>query len=781
MERLGRIMMEERIMKKIFAILSVFAAVIGCQKPEMDQISEAGGVKVPLKVTADIVPTKTTMTNEGGVLKSAWKDGDKFYVQFSQYSVYNRQTLEISAQVDGESINFVSADDLNLNVAGQLSQHTMYAEYPKALSSYGNGRKFSMSAVQTQIAPGDLSHIASSNILYALPVNPEWGEENAYAVVDFTFQHALSVLQLDMKGAEPGITISKINLEMLDESGSDFLVITDGTINFQSGGAMKVNAGSNVLTLNLATAAELPVDSYASFYMTISPGHAGQTFKVTATTDMGKTIEVGTMKVPSDGAIPQGAKAYKSFTVQPPVEEEVNWASAIDLSASGTANTYLVTAPNQLYKFKADVKGNGVVPAALTAENVGTTSSIEPKSALLLWYNCLQTSNSWKNENPVEISSVALKDGYIYFKTPETFVNGNAVIAVFAESGVTYSNITVDQNRIIDNATILWSWNIWASEGYDLDEDAITAGDFTIMGRNIGAVVGKAEIDSYNTAAERMYVAASAIGNYYQWGNKNPYPHISDYSGDSAPAKGNKLYVTPTYTPISALQDGKNGNAVMAEQMFGTIDNLRLDVGTYLSEEDYTAANIVACTEYAPYKYMKNSKSNYGYSWTGNIGSSPLKNLWGDATLEDVSDHVKTIYDPCPAGWKVWEDDAWDALVAAGAETAAPCYNALDENDLNKGYGFIINGSYFPTAGQARSTNFDVSGLLLTGSKNISTFYTVSNPNIYASGYWGQKYMINNVFETDADSGNVVNSVTMTVAGNFICVGYATPLRCVKE
>ena len=101
------------------------------------------------------------------------------------------------------------------------------------------------------------------------------------------------------------------------------------------------------------------------------------------------------------------------------------------------------------------------------------------------------------------------------------------------QEGLTYSNITVNETRILNNATILWSWNIWASENYDLDEDAITAGDFTIMGRNIGAVVGKDEIDSYNTAAERMYVAASAIGNYYQWGNKNPYPHISDYQNVS--------------------------------------------------------------------------------------------------------------------------------------------------------------------------------------------------------------------------------------------------------
>ena len=93
--------------------------------------------------------------------------------------------------------------------------------------------------------------------------------------------------------------------------------------------------------------------------MTISPGHSGQTFKVTAITDMGETLEIGSMKVPADGAIPQGAKAYKSFTVNPPAKEDVDYASAIDLSANGTANTYLVNQANTLYKFKADVKGNG--------------------------------------------------------------------------------------------------------------------------------------------------------------------------------------------------------------------------------------------------------------------------------------------------------------------------------------------------------------------------------------------------------------------------------------
>ena len=769
-------------MKKLFVIACAFAAVIGCQKAEMEMPQENGGVG--LKITASIAQTKTTMTNEGGVLKSVWKNGDKIYVQRFWDTCYSQENvLECSAEVSGNVVTFSTEDKLKVPgvAANQYYRYTLLAEYPKALGSYATSRSFSMSSNQTQSAPGDLSHIADADLMYAWS-SVNWAADPICA--EFKFQHILSVLQLNLKADAEGVLLNKLEVEMLDETGSDYLVITNGQINLRDG-SISQKSGSNKLTLSFPAPVELPTDEYAQFYMTISPGHAGQTFKVTGFTDIGEALEIGSMKVPSEGSIPQGAKAYKAFTVKAPVKEELDYASAIDLSANGTANTYIVTQANTLYKFRADVKGNGFVPSVLTDAGIGTTTEISPKSALVLWYNSVQTSNSWADKNPVAVSTVVLKDGYIYFKTPDDFVNGNAVIAAFAEEGLTYANITVDENRLLSNATILWSWNIWAAEGYDIEADAFTAGDFTIMGRNIGAAVGKTEIESCTTASERNYVAASAIGNYYQWGNKNPYPSISDYAGQSP-----KMVVTPTYTSILALKESYNGSASMLDQMFGQASGYILDFGTYLTDEDRTPANMVAYTESVPYKYMKNTKSSYGYSWAGNIGSSALASLWGDATLDNPSDHVKTIYDPCPAGWKVWSQDAWNAMVATGAETARPEYNALDEKDPNKGYGFMICDSYFPTAGTARNTNFDVQGTLyMNGTKNVSTWYTISNPSIYSSGYWAKRYQINNVFttttETDPDTEESVttttNSVTMTIEGNFICSGYATPLRCIKE
>ena len=768
-------------MKKIFVIMCAFAAAFGCQKAEMEQPQESEGVKVPLQVTASIAQTKTTMTNEDGVLKSAWKDGDKIYVSTQHAGYYIDNTTEFTASTSGESVVFTT-DSEGIPMPSFSSTYPdwtyqLFAEYPAPLAGKLWYREFSMPETQIQSAPGDLSHIEKSNILFALPVKTDW--HTTPISVQFTFQHLLSVLQLDLKGAEPGIKLTKIIVEMLDETGEDFLVLTKGTVNFKNeengNGKITQKEGKNKLVLNLESLVELPTDEYAQFYMTISPGHSGQTFKVTAITDMEETLEVGSMKVPAEGAIPQGAKAMKSFTVNPPVKEDVDYDSAIDLSADGTANTYLVTKANTLYKFKADVKGNGFVPEALKAEGVGAVTEISPKTALLLWYNCVQTSKAWVEMEPVDISSIVLKDGYIYFKTPETFVNGNAVIAAFAEDGLTYANITADENRLLTNATILWSWNIWASEGYDIEADAFKAGDFTIMGRNLGAVVGKAEIDSYQTAGERKYVAASAIGNYYQWGNKNPYPHVSDYENYAVPKYGNKLHNTPTYTPVLALQVGTNANVAMPGQMFGTVDQLTLDFGTYLSSDDRTPANIVSYTESAPYKYMKDSTSGYGYSWTGHIGGTALEALWGDATLEDVSDHVKTIYDPCPAGWKVWEDDAWDAMVTAGESTAVIDMNALDAG--KGGYGSIICGSYFPTNGGGRGPGFNIEKLTRCGYA-AETAYFVSNLSIYDSNYWGRKYLIKHAANFTEET-----AIELLIASRstHLCTGYSTPLRCVKE
>ena len=146
-----------------------------------------------------------------------------------------------------------------------------------------------------------------------------------------------------------------------------------------------------------------------------------------------------------------------------------------DLSAEGTANCYLISEAGD-YKFKA-VQGN-------TDVTVGDVNSVE-----VLWES-FGTDVTPKAGDLID--SPTYKDGYISFKTPETFAQGNAVIAAKDSEGV-----------------ILWSWHIWCSkEGWKEQEYYNNAG--TMMDRNLGA-----------TSATPGEVGA--LGLLYQWGRKDPF------------------------------------------------------------------------------------------------------------------------------------------------------------------------------------------------------------------------------------------------------------------
>ena len=146
-----------------------------------------------------------------------------------------------------------------------------------------------------------------------------------------------------------------------------------------------------------------------------------------------------------------------------------------DLSAEGTANCYLITGAGN-YKFRA-VQGN-------TDGTVGNVRSVE-----VLWESF--GTDITPNVGDL-IASASYRDGYVRFKTPETFARGNAVIAAKNSKGV-----------------ILWSWHIWCSEeGWQEQEYYNNAG--TMMDRNLGA-----------TSATPGDVGA--LGLLYQWGRKDPF------------------------------------------------------------------------------------------------------------------------------------------------------------------------------------------------------------------------------------------------------------------
>ncbi len=160
----------------------------------------------------------------------------------------------------------------------------------------------------------------------------------------------------------------------------------------------------------------------------------------------------------------------------------------IDLSANGTANSYVVQ-PDKQYKFKATVKGNSnesvgaiaKVAFGYTTENNSTFS--------------LPDYNSHGDEDVV--GNMYLKDGYIYFSTSMDGHHGNSTILAIDLHG-----------------NVLWSWHIWCPEEdptsntYSFDGgDNVT---YEMMSLNLGAL--------NNNPGDNK-----SLGLMYQWGRKDPF------------------------------------------------------------------------------------------------------------------------------------------------------------------------------------------------------------------------------------------------------------------
>lgn len=160
----------------------------------------------------------------------------------------------------------------------------------------------------------------------------------------------------------------------------------------------------------------------------------------------------------------------------------------IDLSENGTANCYLIQGVGN-YKFKTVIGSSSAT--------VGNVKSVD-----VLW----ESFGTDKTPNVGDlIASVAYKNGYIYFSTPENFNEGNSLIAARNSKG-----------------KILWSWHIWCSEeGWQEQVYNNDAG--ILMDRNLGA--------TSSTPGD-----IGALGLLYQWGRKDPFLGKSTIGSSSTPA-----------------------------------------------------------------------------------------------------------------------------------------------------------------------------------------------------------------------------------------------------
>ncbi len=287
-------------------------------------------------------------------------------------------------------------------------------------------------------------------------------------------------------------------------------------------------------------------------------------------------------------------------------------------------------------------------------------------------------------------------------------VQGNALVGLY-EKG------TAKTNAALQAKNCFWSWHIWVSdyrpngkEHYNLgaNSKSTSIGDGTgqvhtygakyqdvvnkvkttgrtftptdtrvMMDRNLGAVGVSYTHPTTSSATAGHQARYATYGLFYQWGRPTPIP--------KAP------YVEST------TGDGIVDNSALAQATYGPNGT---ELTNYPEINDWKAPKTVVEALRKPWKFI--SAPSSPFDWNAN----PDNKLWADGEF-------KSVYDPCPDGWRVapngtWDDfgTAWDGA-GAGAFKKLPSWTAKNENVAGGLYSDGTVAAFYPAPGYRHRDN----------------------------------------------------------------------------
>ncbi|UEA86475.1 FISUMP domain-containing protein [Alistipes senegalensis] len=389
----------------------------------------------------------------------------------------------------------------------------------------------------------------------------------------------------------------------------------------------------------------------------------------------------------------------------------------------GPHNSYLVygetTVNIDVTPFKSDMR--------FRKTGTPASSAPQPSKAKLLWKENTLTG--------ITVGTISNN------KVPVTGIsgNGNAVVAITDAS---------------DN--ILWSYHIWVPE---IDP---TAGLLTYAipsasnGSGSTYEVMPIALGAMNTVAAGATATVDSYGLYYQWGRKDPLgrPGAITASGDS--------YVVTSFDGLSGITKWNQ-----------TENMLNLATATGITAET-TDAEMIKYATANPTKFIYDATGKYAnYDWV----MKKNDHLWGNGSgylYPRKAQIYKSIYDPCPEGYRVAPKDLWNRFTVDGGNYGSQdtndkrnaTFNASNRNSLSDQHGY----HFYYTAWQTGETDFyPASGYRNRASGALT--------NVGSGGYsWSSSPT-----QSSASAGFLYfNAAYVHPQGNY-SRAYGFPVRCVRE
>ena len=273
----------------------------------------------------------------------------------------------------------------------------------------------------------------------------------------------------------------------------------------------------------------------------------------------------------------------------------------IPLDTEGTSNSYIADRGAASYSFTATIMGNG-------ANGIIDEGKFEDASGNILTkagganIHPLSAKLLWQDTDEL-VEQVALVNGRVQVKMGRS--RGNALIAVYDKA-----------NPNAEDAKVLWSWHLWCTAVPQIIEFTVpkTGNKYIMMDRNLGAT----------TTGPAL---GTTQGLHYQWGRKDPFSASLTYDGNST-----TLYNVRSVGSWRKVTDEEPLTLAQA------INNPDIFINRTWSDDTW-------CTK------------------TSDSETTEMRYVWGnpEGTMADYypSSTIKTIYDPCPVGYKISPFDAF--------------------------------------------------------------------------------------------------------------------------
>ena len=553
-----------------------------------------------------------------------------------------------------------------------------------------------------------------------------------------TFRHALVkysilVYAMETDDAEVSVadewgTVNSVTLESMPSScvltlPSDAESLPQVSFEDGPGGSGNLTIDDKELTIpeNFSNAAmygyflaPAPNDNILSLVVgTEKGGTTRQTLSLATDFQIGKHYQIY-LRFTTHGVINAEIVVGEWEDVKDPIDVDESTGIIYNLSEAQTANTYIVSSAYS-YCFDATVRGNGYtgvvgIPGALDAGH--SIYQVEGAvSAEVVWTDLVGASNSELDpkDDPENLDK--------YFQLSPTLVEGKVCFTIpQSESGMTRA-LPKEGNVVLgvrDNQKqLLWTWHIWLT---DRPQEQGYKNGFTVQDRDLGAVAYDAEDPDPDKRS-------GITGLFYQWGRPTPLP------------LGDKSVYRPVYNKETG--EWERNELVHIEP----------------SDDELPIVGRVA----EPTTFF-NARA------TAKEGTL-TKHLWGWRTESD--EYSKTIYDPCPVGYRVPSIKLWRDLVIYGDATTVK----VDGKDIAAKFEVEANHAvvYYPMTGYYTSYNYVVDEY--RGAYMWSATFYVDEKDVAKD----HPYALDFAYEDESDTE--IND--MEVKDEFS--NYALPVRCISR